>query len=336
MIRLGVIGAGYWGPNLIRNFARLDQCRLETVCDLDEVRLKSIKKTYPDIKTTRKPEDIYGSDLDGVVIATSAETHYQLAKAALENGKHVFLEKPLALSVQDGRELVDLADRAGLTLMVGHILLYHPAVQHLKQYVEDEELGHIRYIYTTRVNLGKVRSEENCLWSLAPHDISIILFLMDDYPARVVATGESYLRQGVFDVVFVALHFPDRSMAHVHVSWLDPHKIRKVTVVGDKKMAVFDDMESQEKIRLYDKGVELPPSVADYPENLTLRIGDISIPKVKATEPLLEECRHFLDCVEGGIPPLSDGRNGLAVLQVLDAAQRSLDRGGVPCELDRG
>jgi predicted dehydrogenase len=243
------------------------------------------------------------------------------------------VEKPLALSVQEGEELIQLAQERKRILMVGHLLLYHPAILKLKEYVEKGEIGDLYYLYSTRVNLGKVRREENALWSFAPHDLSVALSFFGTLPSRVSATGESYLREGIFDVVFVSLHFPKKKMAHIHVSWLDPHKIRKITLVGSKKMVVFDDMESTEKIRLYDKGVDYQPAFASFSESLTLRVGDVHIPRVNAKEPLKEECKHFIECVIERKNPLTDGENGLQVLRVLDAAQKSLEQGGKPINL---
>lgn len=336
MVRLAVIGAGYWGPNLIRNFSQLPACELKAIADLEEENLKKISSSYRKVRRTSETEEVFEArEIDAVVIATTAETHYELVKKALEKGKDVFVEKPLALRVEEGRELVQLARERDRVLMVGHLLLYHPGVRKLREYVESGELGDIYYIYSTRVSLGQVRKSENALWSFAPHDVSMVMHLLNEKPERVTATGESYLRQGIFDVAFIGLHFPDKKLAHIHVSWLDPHKIRKITLVGSKKMAVFDDMESAEKIRLYDKGVDYRPAFASYPEFLSLRIGDIQIPKVETTEPLRVECEHFIQCVRDRKRPLSDGENGLEVLEVLDAAQRSLDRGGEPVGLTR-
>lgn len=272
-------------------------------------------------------------DLEAIVVATSAERHYEIAKAALKAGKHVLVEKPLALRVEQGEELIQLARANNLVLMVGHLLLYHPAVRKLKEYVDGEELGQIYYMYSSRINSGKVRTTENALWSFAPHDISVMLFLTGLMPNLVSATGQSYLNLPVEDVTFFTLHFPNNIMGHGQVSWLDPHKVRKITVVGSKKMVVFDDMESTEKIKLYDKGVDAPPSYDTYGDYITLRIGDIVIPKVNMSEPLKNECQHFLDCIQGGKKPLSDGQDGLRVLRVLEATQKSLESRGEPVEL---
>lgn len=330
MIHVGVVGAGYWGPNLIRNFYNLGY--LKIVCDKDENRLEKIKENYPNINTTCNFEEVLTS-VDAVIVATEDSSHYSLSKVALLHGKDVFVEKPLALSVKEAEELVRIARENSCILMVGHLLLYHPAIRKLKEYVKGDTLGEINYVYSQRVNLGQVRRDTNALWSLGPHDISSILYLLDKVPNRVVATGESYLQKDIYDVVFVTLHFPGKLLAHIHLSWLDPHKIRKLTVVGSKKMAVFDDMESNEKIRLYDKGV-YKPSFESYASALTLRIGDILIPKIDAKEPLRIECEHFIDCVKSRNKPVSDGENGLQVVKILEAAQKSLDNGGIPIKIE--
>jgi len=313
MVKLGVIGAGYWGPNLIRNFMSIDECEVKFVCDSDRRRLKKAMGERAGVELTTDSERVICSDVDAVVVATTAESHYPLVKRVLSAGKDVFVEKPLALSVSDGKHLVELASDKERILMVGHILLYHPAVKMLESYIAKGTLGNIHYVYAARLNLGRVRKDENALWCFGPHDVCIILHLLGSMPDSVQASGECYLRKGVYDVVFLSMHFPDGSMAHVHMSWLDPHKTRRLTVVGSKKMAVFDDVESMEKIRIYDRGVDYTPAYASYPESLTLRIGDIHIPKVNGREPLRLE--------------------GVHVLRVLEAAQESLDHGGTPVQL---
>lgn len=330
MVKLGVVGAGYWGPNLIRNFMSIEGCEVKFICDSDPGQLKKMGEGKEGVALTTEPEKALRSDVHAVVVATSAETHYAIVKMALEAGKDVFVEKPLTLSVSEGEHLLELAADKDRILMVGHILLYHPAVKMLGGYIAEGVLGNIYYIYAARLNLGRVRKDENALWCFGPHDVSIILYLLGSMPDSVQASGECYLRQGVYDVVFLSMHFPEGAMAHVHMSWLDPHKTRRLTVVGSRKMAVFDDVESMEKIRIYDKGVDYTPAYASYPESLTLRIGDIHIPKVDGTEPLRLECEHFLKCVTSRRKPLSDGESGVRVLRVLEAAQKSLDQGGKP------
>jgi predicted dehydrogenase len=286
-----------------------------------------MKRAYPEIETTEKFVSLL-DNVDAVVIATGGCSHYKLAKRALLDNKDVFVEKPLALSVKDGEDLMKLADKKKKILMVGHLLLYHPGIRKLKNYIDDGALGDIRYIYSQRVNLGRIRIDENALWSFGPHDVSVVIYLVGMMPEKVQAVGESYLMDGIFDVVFLTLYFGRKIMAHIHLSWLDPHKVRKFTIVGSKKMAVFDDMESMEKIRIYDKGVDYTPTYANFGEALSLRSGDILIPKLETGEPLKMECKHFIKCIEQRKNPVSDGKNGVQVIQVLDAAQKSLNAGG--------
>ena len=334
MKNLAIAGIGAWGRNLLRNFYNLSAGHLELVCDKDEQRLAYAKKTYAEIETTSDYKDVLArDDIEAVVIATPPRNHFEMALAAIEAGKDVFVEKPLVLSVADGEKLVEAAEQANRILMVGHIMVYHPATLYLKSLMDQDELGRIYYLYASRVNLGKVREIENALWSFAPHDVSIILFLLEKDPVRITATGSAYLQPGIEDVAFLTMHFGDGTMAHIHVSWLDPHKDRKLVIVGSKKMAVFDDTQASEKIRLYDKGVTTRQDYETYGEYLSIRTGDILIPQVKSSEPLMEECRHFLECIEKRERPRSDGGEGLRVLKVLDAAQRSLEAGGAPVNL---
>jgi len=324
-MRIGVIGAGYWGPNLIRNFREIGV--LSVVCDSDTRKLEKIKTRYRNVETTEHIEKLLEKS-DAVAIATGGGSHYKLAKLVLEDNKDVFVEKPLALTVEDGEYLVKLAKDRNRILMVGHLLLYHPAVRMLKKYMDNGVLGTIRYIYSQRVNLGRIRKDENALWSFGPHDISVILYLLQEEPTKVMAIGESYLMKGVADVVFLILYFHQKMLVHIHLSWLDPHKMRKFTIVGDKKMAVFDDMEPSEKIKLYDKGVDFSTKFSNVSEALSLRSGDILIPKVDNKEPLSIECREFVDCLVKRKTPLSDGQLALKVLKVLGSAQESIDSGG--------
>jgi predicted dehydrogenase len=337
VVRVACVGLGYWGPNVLRCFAQQADCELTCCCDLDEGRLAAVGRTYPKVSLTRDYAHLLARpEVEAVVLTTPAATHYPMVRAALEAGKDVFVEKPLAVRLDEGEELVKLADRGGRMLFVGHLLVYHPAVARLREYVARGDLGDVLYMYASRVNLGQVRMEENALWSLAPHDISVILYLLNQTPLEVVATGQSYVRDGLEDVVFVTLRFPGRTLAHVHVSWLDPHKVRKLTVVGSRKMAVFDDMEAAEKIRLYDKGVDAADAGHTPRDFLTVRSGDIHIPKVSTEEPLAIECRRFLECVRTRRRPITDGENGLRVLRVLDAAQASLRAGGRAIALELG
>jgi predicted dehydrogenase len=274
------------------------------------------------------------TDLQAVVIATTASTHYPLCKAALRAGKDVYVEKPFVLAVSQAEELIQIAEQEGRILMVGHLLEYHPVINRLKQMIDSKELGDIYYLYNQRVNLGTVRGDENALWNFAPHDISSILYLLGKEPTDVAARGQCYLQRGIEDVVFLTLNFNGQSMAHIHVSWLDPHKIRKITIVGSKKMAVFDDLEGSEKLKIYDKSAEQNTDYNTFAEYVTLRFGDITIPHLKIDEPLRLECQHFLECIRERKQPLSDGYDGLRVVKVLDAAQQSVVKNGVPIPIE--
>ena len=334
MVTVAVIGGGGWGKNHVRNFHQINSCRLKTICDLSEDVLARHKATYDGVHTTSDASQVFGDgEIDAVVIATDARSHYRLACDALAAGKHVFCEKPMTLASPEAEDLLAKAETGRRVLMVGHLLEYHPCVLQLKGLVDSGGLGTVRYAYCQRVNLGVVRKDENAWWSLAPHDVSIILFLFGAEPTSVTAQGQAYLQDGVEDVVFAQLKFADGRMAHIHVSWFDPHKIRKVTLVGSDKMATFDDMDPSEKIRVYDKGVSVAGSVVDYEQSVSIRTGDILIPKTPGGEPLRAECLHFLECVESGTTPRSDGRDGLRVVRVLEAGDRSLKAAGAPVVL---
>jgi predicted dehydrogenase len=328
-IGIAVVGTGDWGANLVRNFAALPGARLVAVCDADAARLAKTAALYPGSRAYADVAQVAADpEVQAAVVSASAVGHYPLAKVLLEAGKDVYVEKPLTLEVPHAEELVRLARQKNRILMVGHLLLYHPGVQYMKRMVKDGSIGELLYIYCQRVNLGKVRRDENALWSFAPHDLSVVLHLLEMEPLDVVARGSAFLQKDVEDVVFVDLRFPGGKLAHVHVSWLDPHKLRKFTVVGSQKMVVFDDMEASEKIKIYDKGVDRAGEIVSYGDALTVRNGDILIPKISLQEPLRLECQHFVECVAHGRQPLSDGRNGLAVLRVLECLQRSLDSEG--------
>jgi predicted dehydrogenase len=320
VIRVGLAGLGYWGPNLARNFAELAE--LAWLCDLSHDLLSEAEGRHPQARTTTRFDDLLAEpDLDAVVIATPVVTHYELAKQALAAGKHVFVEKPPAQSSAEAEELSALAEEQGLVLMPGYLLLYHPAVAKLKELVDSGQLGDILYLYGNRQNLGQIRRDENALWSLGAHDLSVLLHLVGEEPVEAWARGESFLRDGVEDVVFCYLRFASGVVAHMHLSWLDPHKMRKITVVGRDKMAVFDDMEPERKVTVYDKGTVLRPA-----SEWQVRTGDIHIPKVSAEEPLRIECRHFLSLVEGEGDARTPARDGLAVVRTLEQLQASLDR----------
>jgi predicted dehydrogenase len=333
VIRVGVVGLGYWGPNLARNFDRLPGVELVYCCDLLEANLAKARTQFPRATVTADL-DVLLSDpaLDAVVVATSVPTHFEVGQAVLAAGKHALIEKPMALRAADAEDLCIAATQRDLVLMVGHLLEYHPGVRKVKELVETGDLGTIYYVYANRLNLGQVRADENALWSLGPHDISVINYLTGEEPAEVSARGECYLQPGVEDVVFGYIKFPSGVIGHLHESWLDPHKSRKITVVGSEKMAVFDDMESDRKVTVYDKGAVVP-EYQSYGEYVTLRFGDIHIPRIANDEPLRLECQHFVDCVREGKQPVSDGQDGLNVVRVLEAMQHSLRDGGEPVRI---
>jgi len=331
MVRIGQIGLGAWGKNLLRNFYTQNGCRLVCAADPDEKGVVKLSPGYPGVELTTDVQSVIDkSKIDAIIIATPPATHFQLAQAALEAGIDVFVEKPMVLDISQGERLVKLAREKGMILMVGHIMEYHPATEFLKRIIDGGELGNIYYLYSSRVNLGKVRDIENSLWSFAPHDVSMMNYLLGARPIRVSADGQSYLQNGIEDVAFITMHYPNKVMAHIHVSWLDPHKDRKLTIVGSKKMAVFNDTEPSEKIRIFDKGIDISQDYNTYGEYLSLRTGDIVIPNVPSGEPLKIECEHFIKSVVSRIQPRSNGEDGLSVLKILDAAQKSLEQGGQP------
>jgi predicted dehydrogenase len=320
---IGVAGLGYWGPNLARNFDELAE--LTWLCDVDPDKLERFSRRHPQARLTSRFDDLLDDpELEAVVIATPVITHGELARRALAAGKHVFVEKPMSLQAAEAEELCALAEERELVLMPGHLLLYHPAVTRLKELIDSGELGKIRYVYGNRQNLGKFRTDENALWSLGAHDLSVILHLVGEEPSEVWARGESYVHPPVEDVVFCFLRFPSGQLAHMHLSWLDPQKKRQMTVVGSKKMAVFDDMELERKITVYDKGEE-PPPLGTYGEWQT-RTGDIYVPKVPSDEPLRLECQNFLELVRGNGDVLAAARDGVAVVRALEQLQSSLER----------
>jgi predicted dehydrogenase len=322
-VSIGVVGLGYWGPNLARNFDALPDAELRWCCDAREELRERFATLYRGTRVTAELDDLLADpELDAVVLATPVPTHADLAVRVLEAGKHCFVEKPLAQSVADAERAVAAAARADRVLMVGHLLEYHPAVAKLKQIADDGELGAIHYIYSNRLNLGQLRADENALWSLGAHDISVILRLAGEEPHEVSARGESYMRDGIEDVVFAFLRFPSGLAAHLHLSWLDPHKERRFTVVGSKRMATFDDMELERKVTVYDKGFD--ESSASYGEYIT-RSGDIWSPRIPNAEPLRLEAAHFVACIREGRAPVSDGESGLRVVRVLEALQRELE-----------
>jgi predicted dehydrogenase len=316
-------GLGYWGPNLARNFDRLAETDLRWICDPSEGSRARWSPQFPSARGTADIEDLLADDeLDAIAIATPVPLHAELAMRVLGAGKHCFVEKPLAQSVADAEQVVDAAKDAGKVLMVGHLLEYHPGVRKLKEVADSGDLGDIRYIYGNRLNLGVLRPDENALWSLGAHDVSVLLHLAQEEPTELHAFGESYMRRPIEDVVFCYLRFPSGLMAHLHLSWLDPHKERRFTIVGSEKMATFDDMELEQKLVIYDKGFD--QDYSSYGEYIA-RSGDVWSPHISNEEPLRIECRHFAECVREGTEPVSNGASGLRVVRVLEGLQRSLD-----------
>jgi predicted dehydrogenase len=322
-VRVGVVGLGYWGPNLARNFDAIEDCELAWCCDASADARARFAPRFPATRFTSELDDLLTDPrLDAVVLATPVTTHATLARAVLEAGKHCFVEKPLAQSAADAEFAVLAARASGRILMVGHLLEYHPGVVKLKELVDSGELGDILYVYANRLNLGKLRADENALWSLGAHDVSVVLRLAGDEPEQVAAHGESYMRDGIEDVVFAFLRFASGLTAHLHLSWLDPHKERRFTVVGSRRMATFDDMELERKLTVYDKGFD--EDSRSYGEYIT-RSGDIWSPRLPNTEPLHTECSHFIECIRSGREPLSGPESGLRAVRVLERLQACLD-----------
>ena len=334
MIRVGIVGLGHWGPNLVRCFSDLPGCKVTAVCDQSYDQLLRVKDRFPGVFPFENYESLLQRDVvDALVIATPTRSHFALASAALERGIHTFVEKPLARSVDECRKLIDLADAHERTLFVGHVFLHSAPVQKLKEMVSAGELGNINYISSRRLNLGPVRRDVSALYDLAPHDISMMNYLHSSMPLEVSCTGLAHLNENVHDVCNLSLKYSDNRMGMIHVSWLDPRKERVLTVVGDRKMAVYDDLE-QEKIKVYDKGIEAPPSAGDYAEfQIAYRYGGSYSPFIQEFEPLKAECADFIRCIEEGIQPMTGGNNGLQVVEVLEAANESLQRGGEPIRL---
>jgi predicted dehydrogenase len=328
-VKIGVVGLGYWGPNLARNFDRLPDSELAWICDARTEMLERWGGQFPTARRANTLDEMLADpDLDAVCVATHVPSHAPVAKQVLGAGKHCFVEKPLAQSVEAAEEIVEAAREAGRTLMVGHLLEYHPGLEKLKAIADSGDLGDIHYIYGNRLNLGKLRADENALWSLGAHDVSVVLRLAGgEDPIEVSAHGESYMRPGVEDVVFCYLRFASGLAAHLHLSWLDPHKERRFTVVGSKRMATFDDMEIERKLTVYDKGFD--QSFESYGEYIA-RSGDVWSPRISNEEPLRIECQEFVDAIREGRPPRSDGASGLRVVRVLEALQQSLGANARP------
>ncbi|MEY2819140.1 MAG: Gfo/Idh/MocA family protein [Chloroflexota bacterium] len=327
-LKVGIIGYGYWGPNLARNFFELPSAELTAVADLKEERLKHAHSLYPNTVITNEYTDLFNMDLNAVVVSTPPALHYSIAKNCLEHGLNVLVEKPLTLNSKDAQELIDLAEEKKLTLMVGHTFEYNSAVHALKHYMDSGELGDVYYIDMARLNLGLFQRDSNVLWDLAPHDLSILFYLLGDSPLTVSAHGTPCVFNGIYDVAYVNLTFPSGISAHIHVSWLDPCKVRRITVVGSKKMIVYNDIENEQKLKIYDKGVDAPAYTDGFEEfHCNYRSGDIVIPRIRFVEPLRQECSHFLDCISSHNQPCSSGVDGLRVVKVLEAAQHSMTNG---------
>jgi predicted dehydrogenase len=338
-INIAVIGCGYWGPNLIRNFNSLpDECRVVLVCDASQDRLQHIKRLFPKAETVTSPDPVFERpDIDAVAVATPIRTHFELASRSLQAGKHTFVEKPLAASTDECRELMALAETNDRILMVGHTFIYTPDVRHIRAMIENGDLGDILCIGSNRLNLGLIQKDINVAWDLAPHDISIIQYILQDYPVAVNCQGSARVSQEHEDVTNMSLTFANGMFASIHSSWLNPNKVREMTIVGSKRMILYDDVQPAEKIRVYDKRVEAPPHYDSFAEfRYSYHYGAITSPYIGQVEPLRVECEHFLECIRGGRKPDSGGLEGLQVVQVLEAATESLKNGGARVDIDFG
>jgi len=334
---VGVVGCGYWGPNLVRNFKGLSDCHMRAICDVSEGRLKHMKSLYPDVESVTDFEHMLnGVGLDAVVLATPVKHHYSLAKASLLAGKHTLIEKPMASSSAECEELIEIANRNGLVLMVGHTFLYSTPVQKITEIVQAGDIGEIRYINSRRLNLGLFQKDINVAWDLAPHDISIILHVLGELPQTVNCQGNAHVTSGIEDVTNISLAFRHKRFATIQSSWLEPRKVRDMTIVGTRRMIVYDDLQTHEKIRIYDVRVERPPhydTFADF--HYSYHYGDSYIPHIQQEEPLKAECQHFLDCIERGAKPLTSGHEGLELVRILEAASASLKERGAPVSLEQ-
>ena len=326
-LRVGVIGAGAWGRNHVRTAAASSEAELVAICETNPEARVCLMKQYPGATITDSPARLL-EKVEAVIVATPATSHAELGNMAIEAGVPALIEKPFALTVADAEQLAEKAEKRNVPILVGHLLEYHPVVERLKEMLGKSELGDLYYLYSQRVNLGQIRPDENALWSFGPHDVSVALYLLGEMPVTLSAQGKSYLQQGIEDVVFLNLTFASGVMAHVQMSWLDPHKVRRLTVVGSRQMAVFDDMQPREKLTIYDKGVNRPPEYRSYGESLTIREGDIFIPRLPNVEPLTVQFQHFIRVVRGEEKGRADHADGVRVVRVLDAATRSLAQGG--------
>jgi len=334
-IKVGVVGCGYWGPNLVRNFRSIPDCELKAMCDISQQRLTHLKSLYPEVEGITDYEHLLnGIGLDAVVVATAVKMHFPMAKAALLAGKHTFIEKPMASSAAECEELIDIAKRKGLVLMTGHTFLYSPAVRKIKQIVDAGDIGDIRYISARRLNLGLFQKDINVAWDLAPHDVSIIQYIIGEQPLSVNCRGSAHITPGIEDVTTMCLTYPRQKTAIIHSSWLDPRKVREMTIVGSRRMIVYDDVAPIEKLRIFDARVERPPHYDTFAEfHYAYHYGDMYVPYIKQEEPLKVECQHFLDCIQSGSKPISCGEQGLELVQILEASSVSLKRGGGPVNM---
>ena len=335
MVNVGLIGCGYWGMNYVRVFSELSDSGQVTVCDTNPKRLREVQQRFPRVQTVADVQQILDNDdIHAVVIATPTCTHYEVTRKCLTHGKHVLVEKPLTLEVAEGEELVDLAETKRRSLMVGHTFLYNPAVKRMKAALGKSEIGEIYYLHATRTHLGLIRSDVNVIWDLAPHDVSIFNYLLESTPLWVSAVGARFLHKDREDAAFITLGYPHGVIGNIRVSWIDSHKVREVNVVGSKKRVVFDDLNNLEKVRIFEKGAAVVGDVDSFGEfQLSLRDGDIISPKVEASEPLKNQCAHFLECIEGNVSPLTDGQSGVDVVRVMQAIDQSLRTNGAPAEV---
>src|SRR2546426_4538232 len=333
MIRIGVLGYGYWGPNIVRNLRSLDGCEVAVVCDKSAAALKRLKHAYPDQAVTADPSELLTSaNIDAVAVVTPVNTHFELAKAALQHGKHVFIEKPFTASTEQAEELIELAERRNLKIMVDHTFLFTGAVRKIRQLIDEGVLGDLYYYDSTRINLGLFQHDVSVIWDLAPHDLSIMDFLIHQKPQAVVATGEAHLN-GLVDVAFMTIYLPSNAIAHINVNWLSPVKVRTTLIGGEKKMLVWNDLEADEKLKIYDKGVQMNNGHGLYELLVSYRTGDMWAPRVEQAEALKVELGYFIDCIEKNQTPINDGVAGLRVVKLLEAADQSLKKRGTTIRL---
>ena len=327
-MKVGVIGYGYWGPNVVRNFYNTPNASVVSVCDLSAKSLQRVRRMYPSMSVTTNTADILTSpDIDAVAIVTPITHHFPLAKKALENGKHVFVEKPFTANSAEAQELIELAERKNLRIMVDHTFLFNGAVRKIRELIDSDALGNLYYYDSTRVNLGMFQHDANVVWDLAPHDLSIIDYLINESPEAIVATGEKHIN-GTENIAFITMYFPDKIIAHLNVNWLSPVKVRTTLIGGEKKMLVWNDLEADEKIKIYDKGIERSTSSNGYDLRVSYRAGDLWVPRIEQVEALTLEAQYFVDCVLKGETPFNDGHAGLRVVQMLEAIDQSMSHKG--------